>query len=149
MNERPVSISLCCNNPDNGMFAGRVSRLEIGDNLLELENTAGRDPSLRYDFKTEGSNGFAAARAVGSVKISRCNFPIIGYKYGWGNWCWDLVLVSPEVAVDVINYCRHLNIFSAEGDVQFVERFEALDFNKQDPKAWWFKRLRREGYQRP
>jgi hypothetical protein len=144
-----VSVSLCCNNPDNGMFNGRFSNVEIGDNLLSLDNKyyPPREPKLDYRFETEGNNGFAADTAIGHIKVSHRNFPIIGYKYGWGNWCWSLVLVTPEVAIDLINYLQHLDHWTSEGDTEFCDHYDTGKRFEKSEK--WLKLLGKYGYQRP
>lgn len=146
----PVSISFCCNNPDNGMPTGRFSNVEIGDNLLSLDNQfyPAKEPRLSYLFRTVGNNGFVADQATGSIKVSRRRFPVIGYKYGWGNWCWDLVLVTPKAAIELANYLQHLGLWSAEGDAEWCDQWDtSKPFDPQDAK--WIQSLEEYGYQRP
>ncbi len=124
----PVSIAFCCNNPNTGRPTGKFCSVNFGDNLLELNNQfwPPREFALRFDCQSYGSNGFAAARVTGTVKISRRKFPIVGYKYGWGNWCWDLVIVEPPVALEILNYLKTLNAFSPEsGEVTFWAGWDA------------------------
>lgn len=148
---RPVSISFCCNNPDNGMFTGRFCNVEIGDNLLSLDNKfyPPREPKLDYRFEVKDSGiGFAANRAEGRIKVSHRQFPILGYKYGWGNWVWDLVIVTPEVAINLANYLQHLGLWTAEGSVEWCDQWDTEEpFDPKDPK--WIASLEEWGYQRP
>src|SRR5687768_12235990 len=97
-----VSIALCCNDPDTGMPNGRFCKVEIGRDILTLDNQywPPREPKLQYEFTEDTSvRGFGAAPVVGRIKVSRRWFEVWGYKYGWGNWCWDLVLMTPEVTI--------------------------------------------------
>lgn len=151
-NPRLVSIAFCCNHPNTGRFTGKFSSVNIGDELLCLSNQyyPPKEPALAFEIKGERHGHGAGPRAVeGAVKISRRRFEIIGYKYGWGNWCWDLVIVRPEVAVDVINYLKELNCFTCEaGLVTLFDQFndEGVKFEK-DKKT--LATLRKHGWQRP
>ncbi len=148
----PVSIAFACNNPNNGMFTDKFSDVRIGDRLLNLSNQywPPKQPTLAFHFSDSGvTNGFAAKHVKGKVQISRRRFPIHGYKYGWGNWCWDLVIVTPAIAVDIINYLKELKCFHCEeGETEFFERFNhpELWFEKDDATLL---RLAEDGYQRP
>ena len=141
----PVSIAFAMNDPDTGNITDFCEDIEIGDNLLRL--TDGR-VRLSIHFRESVDGGFAASRCKGFVRISRRKFPIVGYKYGWGNWCWNLVIVSPETAVEIIDYLKELDCFRCEeGETNFFEKFNA------DGKFQWTAvekdLLREEGYQRP
>lgn len=151
MARRPVSVALCCNNPDNGLFNGSFSGVDIGSEILRLDNKywPPREPKLKYDFYANESRGFGASKASGRVKVSRKWFPIVGYKYGWGNWCWDLVLMEPEAAIDLLNYLKKLDVFQPEhGETKWFDRFtaEGLEFDKTPT---WIRMLEKWGYQKP
>lgn len=159
-----VSISLCCNNPDNGMFEGKFCAAHIGDGLLELNNHywPPKEPLLSYSFSVKDGEGFGPRRAAGFIRIAPETdaplfdnldvggaFPIIGYKYGWGNWCWDLVVVTPPVAVDVINYLKSLDCFTCEAGVEdFFDQFndEGVMLEKDEKTLAMLREL---GWQRP
>lgn len=154
MNENPqlVSIAFCCNNPNTGMFEGKFSAVHIGAELLDLENQycPPREPALAFEIKGERhGQGFGPHPVAGHVKISQRKFEIIGYKWGWGNWCWDMVIVRPDVAVDIINYLKDLNHFRCEcGEESFFDRFnnEGEKFEKDEATLTL---LRESGWQRP
>lgn len=147
-----VSIAFACNNPNTGMFTGKFDAVRVGSELLELNNRYWPPKELAIAFEIKGErhgSGFGPYAVKGRVKISRRRFPIVGYKYGWGNWCWDLVVVTPEVAVDVINYLKELNAFTCEGgDIDFFDRFnnEGEKFEKDEETL---AALRESGWQRP
>jgi hypothetical protein len=151
--ERPtnmVSIALCCNNPDNGTFRGKFDNVKIGEELLDLDNLyyPPKEPKLSYRFKTtQEVRGFGPDGVRGHIKVSRRRFPIVGFKYGWGNWCWDLVVVTPEVAIQFINYLKELKYFQPDSGEEFMlETFEHPDtrFDEQHIPL-----LQKYGYQRP
>ncbi len=157
-----VSISLRCNNPNNGMFTGRFCAAHIGDGLLELNNAywPPREPALSYQFRAEDGRGFLPRQ--GSIRIAPDDaplldtpdtgrvFPIVGYKYGWGNWCWDLVVVTPEVAVDVINYLKSLDYFRCEaGEAGFFDWFNDPGAAVLEKTEATLSALREHGWQRP
>lgn len=132
-----VSIALCCNNPDNGMFTGELVAVDVGtEELLRLESVY--DPpsgaNLSYSFRiTERNKGWGCDRVEGIMSIAERPFPIIGYKQSWGNWCWDCVIVTPETAIEIINHLKSLGCFSCHvGDSNFFETFneEGLSFNE-------------------
>lgn len=145
-----VSIALCCNDPDNGMFNGCFREVEIGQDVLTLGNQywPPREPALSYKFKPDEGftgGGFGAQPVTGHIKVSRRKFEVWGYKYGWGNWCWDLVLMTPEVTIDFVNYLKRLNVFQVEsGETRWFNYFQAegLEFDKRPTGGKW-------GYQKP
>jgi len=146
---RIVSVALCCNNPDNGMFRGQFCSVNIGTELLDLDNKfwPPKEPKLSYDFQIVESRGFGAGSVQGRIKVSRRFFPVIGYKYGWGNWVWDLVIMTPVTAVDFLNYLKDLECFQPEsGDKEFFDIFNepGARFSKREIPA-----LQNWGYQAP
>lgn len=151
-----VSIALCCNDPDNGMFAGEICKIEIGQDILTLDSKywPPHGPKLRYEFTDDPSyptsRGFGPGPVIGKIKVSRRRFDVWGYKYGWGNWCWDLVLMTPETTIDFVNYIKACGKFQPEsGESRWFNYFEREDavFEK-DPNTW-IRMLGKWGYQRP
>lgn len=121
---------LLCNDGDNGTFTGRVEAFDIGDNLMSLRGAYYPDKGLKleYDF-TGGGASWGASPVKGRIKISRRYFRVLGYTYGYGNWCWDLVMVEPAVVIDLINYLKKTGHFHTEdGEVWFNDHFEDKDF---------------------
>lgn len=125
-----ISVSFCCNDPNNGNFTGRFDAVHIGDDLLHLEGKYHPERGLKIatDF-TGGGGGWGASPAKGRIKISRRYFEIHGYTYGFGNWCWDLFMIAPRVAIDLINYLKSFDHFqSQDSEVWFYEKFEESGF---------------------
>lgn len=77
-----VAIEFACNDPDNGLFAGRVSAITYGDAEIEAENI----------------DGFKITWLDGAVRIHRKVFPIDGANEWFGNWCWNRFIFRREVA---------------------------------------------------
>ena len=150
MGRNIVSVALCCNNPDNGMFTGKFCAVNIGTELLDLDNKyyPPKEPKLSYEFKTvKEGRGFGASRVEGHIKVSRRRFPVIGYKYGWGNWVWDLVIMTPETAVSFLNYLKELDCFQPDsGDEEFFDIFNepGVQFSEREIPT-----LKESGYQAP
>lgn len=149
-----VSISLCCNNPDNGMFEGRFDKVQIGQDILTLDNQywPPRSPRLKYRFKGDehAAGNFGADPVVGGIRVSRRFFEVWGHKAWWGNWCWDLVLMTPDVTIDFVNYLKELNVFQVEsGETRWFNYFaqEGAVFDKSP--TGWIRMLEKWGYQRP
>ena len=148
-----VSIALCCNDPDNGMFAGEIYKIEIGQDILTLDSQYdNRGPRLKYKFKADRDasqlEGFGARPVTGGIRIKRRYFPVWGYKASWGNWCWDLVLTTPEVTIDLVNYLKELDAFQVEsGETRWVNYFQAKDAVFDKSPTGWIRMLEKWGYQ--
>jgi len=145
---KPVSIAFCCNHPDTGNFTGQFGAVHIGEELLEL-HAQSTEPSLSFHFKAEDGQGFGPRHAQGHIKVSRRTFPIIGYKWGWGNWCWDLVIVTPRTAVNLINYLKSLSFHCEAGTSTFFEIFNEPDVWFMASPELELKLLEKYGWQRP
>ena len=148
---RPVSVMMLCNDGDNGMFTGICEAIDFGDSLLRLGSKYinPKSPRLAYDFKQGPSNGFAASTAIGKIRLSRRAFTIHGYKYGYGNWCWDMVIMTPATALQFLDYVKLLDTFSPEeGDTEFFEAFEDTKFAFTN-NIHFLARLMEDGYARP
>ena len=148
----PVSVAFACNNPDSGMFTGKFCKVEIGEEILSLDSKfwPPTGPKLSYDFEAQESRGFGAAKAMGRIKVSRRFFPIIGYKYGWGNWCWDLVLMEPETVIDLVNYLKSMNVFGVDaGESRWFNAWDDPDVTFDKNPATWIRMLEKWGHQRP
>lgn len=67
------TIHFACNDPDDGLFAGRAAMASYGDIELEAPNWVGR----RF------------TELPGAIRIHRRSFAIEGGKDWVGNWCWN------------------------------------------------------------
>lgn len=93
-----VRIMLATNDHRNGMPTGRVDALQILD-VISLE---GPIPGPRCLIDP----------AKRRVRIAGMTYPIEGYAQWVGNWCWDEVRVSDEVAVDILDRLRKTELWT-------------------------------------
>jgi len=87
--KKRVAIDFCCNDPDNGEFAGKVIGASYAD--CELENGM-------QEYKFTAGDGF--------IRIHRRNFKTVGRVYWLGNWCWDRFWFSRSEAKRLIGHLR-------------------------------------------
>mgnify|MGYP001565984864 FL=1 len=73
-----AAIDFACNDPDNGLFAGRANSAQYGDIEIEAPCWDG------YAFSLVDIGPDAEA-----IRIHRRKFPIDGPKEWLGNWCWN------------------------------------------------------------
>lgn len=92
-----VPVDLLCNDPRNGLFTGRVEALNVGPNMSLQSTRFEWGPRLRY---------LSNETPLAGIAIARKHFPIVGYKYGAGNWCWDRVLMKDAHATELLNWLR-------------------------------------------
>lgn len=112
-----IAVHLCCNDPDNGNFAGRLYALEVGPNM-EFGSKVwppSACPRLRYIIEDGTTIG---------VAIAGKHFPITFIKNWYGNWCWDLVKMEGRYVLDLLNWPRLRRWFE-------IEEAEVRLFN------WW------------
>lgn len=112
-----IPIDMACNDPDNGIFAGRVEQISVGSSFLEL--TALRDPSPRL-----------VELAGGRIRLAGRIFPITGSAEWVGNWCWNRYWFALDDAVRLIVWLHRRRFFHCdEGEERLFNlwRKEALD----------------------
>lgn len=80
-------VDICCNDPDNGAFAGRAAAIQVYD-LLELTANDMLGPRFR--------------ECCDRVVLSGRHFKITGSKEYFGNWCWNAYWMSVETAVNLL-----------------------------------------------
>jgi hypothetical protein len=118
-----VRFDFACNDPDNGLFAGRVPQIEINPDGLTLE--------------AKQWNGYSFARCPrfredgGHFILAGKRWPFIRSKDWWGNWCWNAYWLDPKVAQDFLIWLRARDLFHAtEGESSLFDAW-----NNPDPKA--------------
>jgi hypothetical protein len=105
-----VRIEVCCNDGDNGLFAGRALSIHLSD-VLELSASDWRGPAFR-EFPD-------------AVKISRRRFPIVASKDWYGNWCWNAYWMDAPVAADLLAYVHGQGTFGCEmGEERMFSRWQ-------------------------
>lgn len=68
------AIDFACNDPDNGLFAGRAAMAQFGDAEIEAPNF-----DIGFRFSIESSK----------LRIHRRTFEFVDAKDWLGNWCWN------------------------------------------------------------
>lgn len=77
-----LAIDIACNDPDNGLFAGRAGIIMIGDDYIELESDNCHERSYNGGYRfTELPDG--------SIRLHRRRFEVVSSKELFGNWCWN------------------------------------------------------------
>ena len=92
MRQDLISVMLACNDHRNGALTGEIDGIEVslpdGDILLGLDGHA------RYTEAAEW------------VRIGRCKYPYQRHREWSGNWCWNEIWVTPEIAAKLLNDLR-------------------------------------------
>lgn len=86
---RLVRLDFCCNDPDNGQFAGRIAGVQLPDMDLELA----ADDMVGPVFRLLPADRMRVGRRVFRWEWS---------KEWFGNWCWNAYYVEPAVAVELL-----------------------------------------------
>lgn len=146
----PVSISFACND-ENGNFTGVAMAIDIGTELLSLENKFWNPDKPRFSItidKIIQRGGFGASKVKGKLRFSRKTFPICGYKQYFGNLIWDGVIMDVDTAKEFISYLHSLDCFTVDcGDTNWFDKFSAnkpFEFTEVETKD-----LQKWGYQKP
>jgi len=95
-----LPIDMACNDPDNGLFAGRVEQISIGSAFLEL--TIRRDPIRLVELPD------------GRLRIARRVFPITASAEWVGNWCWNRYWLDLEQAVKLLVWLHQRRFFNCD-----------------------------------
>jgi len=99
---RRVALDFCCNDPDNGLFVGRVEGIQLyagSDPVFELEPRTTRAPMLT---RLEPS----------ALRIAGKRWSILGEKEWVGNWCWNRYVFDIEVAADLLIWAHARRFFN-------------------------------------
>lgn len=104
----------CAVNDDHGNLDNRVVSIHFQG--LELEAVDMRGPTFR--------------QLQGAIKVSRRAFPARHVRSHVGNIYWEGYELTPEVAVDLMHYCRGSKWFTC--DAGYVELAEYFDSSIED-----------------
>lgn len=119
VNERPVEIDLCHNDPDTGLETDRVLALHLPAGALELECRSER--GLKISFDSRGFRlGGKHCRAYGST-------------YGVGNWCWNAYSVPVGDAVQLLAHLRTRKLMTR--DTGWTELFDWWNGERELPEV--------------
>lgn len=95
-----VRLDVCCNDPDNGLFAHCAEGLQVttwdGEDI-EFECSTFRSPRF-----TEGD---------GRIRIARRWWPYLRSEDWYGNWCWNAYWLEPAVVVALLAAVKKARLF--------------------------------------
>jgi len=96
-----VLLHFACNDPDNGVFAGRVEGVALDNGALDLTCQAMRPPKLSVGVLT--------------LKFGRRRWDYEHEVQWLGNWCWNGYWMSTDRAVDFLTWLHADGRFSCDG----------------------------------
>lgn len=105
MADVPIRVDLLCNDHRNGCFLERLEGLHAGPNLALVSRRIDWGPRLRY---------LCDDRSLRKISVAGRHFPVVGYQYGVGNWCWDAVTMRGKYVVDLLNFLRRKGWFEVD-----------------------------------
>lgn len=115
-----MRIAYACNNPDNGCDTGYSERVCISlsnGGYSDIELVGGRVKTETHLDPTDRSY---------RLQVGRLIVAATGYRYGYGNWCWDAIDVSDVSARRIFNYLMKLKHWHCEeGPDKLFEAFNA------------------------
>ena len=110
---KPI-LHVACNDPDNGLFSGRASMLQIGNAELELRSW--HEPKF-FEFDD-------------TIRLAGKKWPIEDRKDWLGNWCWNAYRIGDGTRtigwwmVDFATWLRGRNLFRCtHGPSDFYDWF--------------------------
>lgn len=120
-----LTVSFCCNDPDNGNFAGCVAGIEIhGVDGCDIRFEPRRLPDPKFTLVEGVSKRFQAKGDTGRFRVARLLFGCSAWSSWYGNWCWDATRMRFEEVLRLCRALRHAGWSCDEADVAFGEAFD-------------------------
>lgn len=119
-----IMIDVACNDPDNGIFAGRAEHISLGFDLLDLE-------AIRVPPKfTEIANGFRLAGKQWHAPSA---------KHGVGNWCWNGYWMKTRHAAHFLSWLHGRKLFAVcSGEQRLFNMWQSdKPFDDADREFIW------------
>lgn len=113
-----IRVHLCCNDPDNGEFTGRLTGIEVGGCSLTIWPLESIDGS--------GEDGVPLLTWDGGIVVGWRWFPISAYREHVGNWCWDAVEMDRRTALRLLRYVVELGADVESAPVGVFETLQAI-----------------------
>jgi hypothetical protein len=101
-----IRIDMACNDPDNGLFAGRVCQIALPDGLLELTANAWGVLSFRGCPKLVEKGS--------AIRLAGKQWPIIRSEEWVGNWCWNGYWMRDQAARQFLVWLHARGLFHCE-----------------------------------
>jgi hypothetical protein len=109
-----------CNDPDNGIFTGKVEAIHLPDRLLNLERWG--QPCTFVERKED------------VIRLAGKNWTITGSKYGVGNWCWNGYRMTLDTAVRFLVWLHGRHLFYCDSGEERL--FDAWKSREPMDAAW-------------
>lgn len=94
-------VAFACNHPDNGAYIGYCDAITYCDEL-ELRGIYWRD-GCKFTYLDSDR-----------VRVSRRIFRYRICRYGYGNWCWDGLIMERREARRLLRYLRDSGKWQAD-----------------------------------
>lgn len=124
--EPRISIDIACNDPDNGLFAGRAEQINIKDadgELIEFECRRVRAPKI--------------IEVAGGIRVAGKFWPTHGSKEWVGNWCWNAYWVDVDVAIAFLSWLHTRAFFDLTcGENRIFDRWKEREPFAQTDEAF-------------
>lgn len=105
---RRIHVAVACNNPDNGLFDGRVTGItfRFPQGSVDFDH----DDILRgQSFKVEDRQG------VGVMVFGHARFPFVGSREWVGNWCVNEYVMKRPAGLRLLHYINRHNDWTMSG----------------------------------
>lgn len=89
-------VSFACNDPDNGVFAGRASG-------CHFDNLGGDMVEFDHDDFIDGC-AFSIDDVMLKFKVGNAAFPYMRRINWYGNWCWDGFVMKRPQGIRLLQY---------------------------------------------
>lgn len=112
---RHIGLDFACNDPDNGLFSGRVDGIQLyaEDPIFELEARRETGPRLSV--------------SDGSIRLAGKSWPISSSKEWVGNWCWNRYAFPLERAADFLIWLHARKLFALTcGDSRLYDAWRSV-----------------------
>lgn len=117
-------LDVACNNPDNGLFTGRATMLQIG--CAEFQ-------------ANDWERGVSFAEIEGGIRLAGKRWRVENSKDWVGNWCWNRYLIGTKektvrwYLVDFVTWLRGRRLFNLEAaTVDFGDWWDGSDLPPAD-----------------
>ena len=119
-----ITVSFACNNPDNGLFLGKVAAIEIHGAVCSIELEGPHFPDPSNTFREVDLPPGSPDRCDRGFKLGHHTFPCYGYKSWYGNWCWDAVQMTDVDVLNLLRTLRDLKYRCTAGDANLAEAYD-------------------------
>lgn len=121
-----ITVSFCCNDPDNGLPLFKVCAIEIhvvGAGGIELEGP--HYPDDGNTFREVEKPKDAPHRCDRGFKLGRYIFPCSGWTNWYGNWCWDATRMTGVDVLVLLRTLRKLGWRCVSSESAFFEAYQS------------------------